>query len=172
MFPTHELNPYVAARPGEPGLLFSVRLEMIGEARTAFSRRKIDNHDVWEYLGEYVNEVVGKLTPHEFDAQSAKVCTYIKASSAPIRCQFSQFRERWGSSVAEKKSDPKYLEMRARIGLRKDGKAITNAAVAEEVQNIKITRGRNVCADDVIQALRTGEEVRDPLTQAAIATQE
>ncbi|KAJ6509855.1 hypothetical protein DFH09DRAFT_271317 [Mycena vulgaris] len=137
LFPTSELNPYMPLHPGDPGILCSVRLEMTDGPRSVFTRTRRDGHDVWVYLGEFASEVVGKLTPQQFDAQSP------------------QFREAWGSKIPiPKKKWLAYREMRARIALRKAGLAITDTSVAAEVRGADIP----VTPDDVIQALRWGEE--------------
>jgi hypothetical protein len=52
-----------------------------------------------------------------------------------------------------------YMEMRARIALRKAGNGCNPDEVAAEVQKIKKDRGLEVSKEDVLRALSRGEEV-------------
>ncbi|KAJ7728325.1 hypothetical protein B0H16DRAFT_1894147 [Mycena metata] len=121
MFPTSKLDPYMPAGPGQPGLLFTTGSEM-------------------EYLGHYQNEVIGKLTPEQYEAQS------------------SEFRAKWASSI---RSDKKYNtshRMRAKIALRKRGATLTPQAILSEMQQMKRGEGDDITVEDVIRAFRRGEE--------------
>ncbi|KAJ7175141.1 hypothetical protein C8R43DRAFT_943408 [Mycena crocata] len=82
------------------------------------------------------NVVVGTLTPQQFAAQS------------------TEFKLSWATRVA-KGTKPAYREMRARISLRKAGRAVTPANVAAEVEELQ---SGEVTADDAMQALIRGEE--------------
>ncbi|KAJ2930330.1 hypothetical protein H1R20_g6790, partial [Candolleomyces eurysporus] len=129
MFPTPEMNPSMPLFPGDPGLIFTSRTEILKNGPwTVFRKydRGIDveikretensNDDrkanskgkgkqksvVWVYLGDYECTKVGRISREEWVAQNDEV------------------KKRWVNRVASKMTGC-YLSMRARIGLRKAG---------------------------------------------------
>ncbi|KAJ7093402.1 hypothetical protein B0H15DRAFT_1020792 [Mycena belliarum] len=136
VFANPDMNPYLPHSAGAPGLLFSVSLEMTrGGPKAAFSRISHKTPISWAYLGEYTIEVVGKLTPQQFDAQSPA------------------FRDAWAEKITVKKSGD-YRAMRARIGLRRAGLAVSDTGA----ENIRRGSGMPITKDDVLLAFRRGEE--------------
>ncbi|KAJ7175137.1 hypothetical protein C8R43DRAFT_1119153 [Mycena crocata] len=122
-------------KPGDPGVYFSGAPERIGtEARAVFLGRMKQGARVWEYLGQYLNEVVGALTAQQFAAQNP------------------QFQRAWGKKVV---TGDQPRAMRARIALRKAGQAITLTSITAEKRKRPLAV---VTVDDVIQALTCGEE--------------
>lgn len=137
IFPTQDINPDIPVSPGDPGLLLSSRLDMVGHIWTFFTQVTVKPVK-WQYLGEYQCTPVGKLSPDEFSQQRPKVKT----------------------SWAEKLRDvdwPAYRQMRARIWLRKTNQNLTEESIeAATEQNNGV-----VSSDDTLQALEHGDEQID-----------
>ncbi|KAF6746742.1 hypothetical protein DFP72DRAFT_1076077 [Ephemerocybe angulata] len=148
--PSFETNPDMPAAPGEPGLLLCGRTELLDGLWSLFIRVfDLKGKDAglkrWRYAGEYESSVVGDLGASDFAKMDAKV------------------KETWGKKIADSKQHAAYVEMRARITLRKEGKAVTKANVDEEKGNIKkLAKAKaksKVTAQDVVDAFSAGEEV-------------
>lgn len=76
IFPTQDINPDIPVSPGDPGLLLSSRLDMVGHIWTFFTQVTVKPVK-WQYLGEYQCTPVGKLSPDEFSQQRPKVDNYM-----------------------------------------------------------------------------------------------
>ncbi|KAF5317323.1 hypothetical protein D9611_003577 [Ephemerocybe angulata] len=136
------------AAPGEPGLLLCGRTELLDGTWSLFIRvfdlkGKGATLKRWRYAGEYESTVVGDLGASDFAKMDAKV------------------KETWGKKIAYHKKQAAYVEMRARITLRKEGKAVTKANVDKEKGNIKdLPKAKSkVTVQDVVDAFSAGEEV-------------
>ncbi|KAJ7022460.1 hypothetical protein C8F04DRAFT_1402359 [Mycena alexandri] len=145
MFPTIEMHPHMSSRPGQPGLLFTLSLEMTmpvagGAAITVFSRKYNKRKGmVWKYLGEYVHEAVGKLKPEQYAVQSA------------------QFHEKWAHNILNSNKAPlPFRLMRAKIALRKHNVPTTPAAIDAEVKQKR--KKIPLTADEVSRAFERGEQ--------------
>jgi hypothetical protein len=67
-----EFNPLMPSRPGDPGLLYSPRHEILSDGPwTLFG--KLSSEALWDYLGEYNNEICGKMTAVQFANLPKKV---------------------------------------------------------------------------------------------------
>ena len=72
VFPKLEFNPLMPSRPGEPGLLYTPRHEILSDGPwTLFG--KLSSEPFWDYLGEYNNEICGKMTGVQFTNLPKKV---------------------------------------------------------------------------------------------------
>ncbi|KAJ7754167.1 hypothetical protein DFH07DRAFT_823269 [Mycena maculata] len=142
---TREINPYLPTRPGEPGLMCSVRKRMAnGAPWSMFLRRKAHNRAVWLYAGEYVFVHVGALTAAQFKDQSA------------------DFHTAWAEKILRTVQFDEYVRMHAEIALRKWGHAITEEAVAEEMAQIRTkSEPLPLTTEDVVGALSRGEQKID-----------
>ncbi|KAJ7282484.1 hypothetical protein C8J57DRAFT_1710631 [Mycena rebaudengoi] len=139
IFATPELNPYAPTRPGDHGLMCSVSLNMCtDDTYYMFSRRMVQKHAVWCYVGDVICTVSGGLTAEQFESQS------------------QEFKDEWGGKIL-KRTDVPSVEMRARISLRKRRLPIDDAAVAAERQQMEDKAG-TLTTVDVVQALKRGEE--------------
>ncbi|TFK75053.1 hypothetical protein BDN72DRAFT_607116 [Pluteus cervinus] len=145
VFPEPELNPEIPREPGAPGLIFASRHEILEHPPWSVFRKVSGSASpvVWTYLGEYKNELCGKMTAAQFQQQRPEV------------------KERWGGLVVKAKQCNAYVAMRARIGLRKahPGKPISEKDVEKEM--VKIKKGYNpisVSDKDVIKAFCDGDE--------------
>ncbi|KAF5317325.1 hypothetical protein D9611_003575 [Ephemerocybe angulata] len=153
LFPAFEANPDMPIAPGEPGLLLCGRTELLDGAWSLFIRIRVldlEGEEArlrrWRYAGEYESRVVGGFGGIDFENMDAKV------------------KETWGHKIAFPKRGAGYLEleMRARIKLRKEGKAVTKANVDKEKGNIKDlpkAAKSKVTVQDVVDAFSAGEEV-------------
>jgi hypothetical protein len=68
-------------------------------------------------------------------------------------------KDSWADTIVNAKKEISYMEMRARIALRKVGKRFSPDDVAAEVQKIRKSQGSPVSSGDVIRAMSRGEEV-------------
>ncbi|KAJ7175135.1 hypothetical protein C8R43DRAFT_598530 [Mycena crocata] len=149
MFPTPERNPYTPGRPGDPGVFFSVAPEVIpvsywGRGRfgrsdrgalAVFSSQIQQGDQVWTYLGQYLWQDAGTLTPQLFAAQCP------------------EFRRAWGKRIVTGKKAA-IREMRARIALRKEGEPITELSVWSKLLETCLKDRIDISVDDAIQALK------------------
>ncbi|KAJ7573018.1 hypothetical protein C8J56DRAFT_528754 [Mycena floridula] len=74
-FPSH-VNPHMASRPGDPGLLFVSRRDLLekkdGPLSFFVQRKTPESHMRWEYLGGYNTEDCGRISAEDFKAQDPK----------------------------------------------------------------------------------------------------
>lgn len=146
IYPNFETNPDTPAAPGEPGILLTGRVEMLDGTWSLFIRVIDDSASKlvrWTYAGEYASKRIGELSPSEFQAKPQEV------------------KNTWGKKIADHKKHPVYVDMRARIQLRKKGMKVTDESMAKERALIKNTaKGRSsLSVNDVVQAFCKGEEV-------------
>ncbi len=74
VFPRSEINPATPSKPGQPGLLFTSRHELLSYPPwTAFHMDTRRKNAVWTYLGEYENTLCGQMTDEQFRGQSSQV---------------------------------------------------------------------------------------------------
>lgn len=72
VFPRLDLNPGVPNQPGEPGAIFSARLELLNhQSWTVFI--KPGKEAIWLYIGEYGFEICGTITAEVFANQKPEV---------------------------------------------------------------------------------------------------
>ncbi|KII95400.1 hypothetical protein PLICRDRAFT_693624 [Plicaturopsis crispa FD-325 SS-3] len=159
-WPNPDLNPCAPTVPGAPGLMFTSRDDCLGVHLRLFARleketKSKDEPTVWEYLGEYILEVMRALTPAEFAGQAEKV------------------RVAWAQRIIECKQHVAYRSICARVYLRKTHRDVTEHAVHREItrpDTHKCGFGAVLGLDieDVLGAFARGEEVRlifSPLTR-------
>jgi hypothetical protein len=148
IFPGFDTNPEMPAAPGEPGLLLCGRVEMLEGIWSLFTRVPLNDSSLkrWNYAGEYESEVVGALTAQDFASQPENV------------------KRTWGKKIAHHKKHLPYVEMRARMALRKEGKPVNDANLTNEVKSIKKTpkEKSKLTVKDVIDAFESGQEVSCP----------
>ncbi|TFK23032.1 hypothetical protein FA15DRAFT_493930 [Coprinopsis marcescibilis] len=148
VLPMLDMNPAMPLRPGEPGLMFASRHEILSnEPWSLFCHHLSSKKAVWRYLGEYESVLVGKMTATQFKAQRGEV------------------QHRWAKLLVEQVSHDVYTRMRARIALRKAGFIPSGDGVkdeelvTEEAEAISGKRSRRpVNAYDIIQAFSRGDE--------------
>ncbi|KAF5322664.1 hypothetical protein D9619_002219 [Psilocybe cf. subviscida] len=147
VFPMLHLNPSMPSSPGAPGLVFASRHEILHNPPwTLFCKRKNEKPAVWLYLGEYESELVGKLTPEQFMAQSEVV------------------QDHWAELITTQQVQVCYMSMRARIVLRAagsipiDNKEREEALVNEEVEKIRRGKGKKVTTRQILEAFSNGDE--------------
>lgn len=74
MFPSPDLNPHTPQEPGQPGLIFSSRTDILGPSTALFARYPSATKVVWRYMGHYRSWVEGQITGQSFRVQAKKVC--------------------------------------------------------------------------------------------------
>jgi len=80
VFPQFALNPAMPSVPGQPGLVFASRHEILDNPPwSVFRKVSGSGQAVWLYLGDYESELVGKMTAKEFSdlATSVSRCGFI-----------------------------------------------------------------------------------------------
>ncbi|KAJ7636652.1 hypothetical protein FB45DRAFT_1024750 [Roridomyces roridus] len=142
VFPEVYLNPLLPDQPGAPGLIYASREEIIdGTPWAVFCKKQSGKVPaVWRYMGDYVNERCGEPTPEE------------------VRAQDDTITEKWAEHIYKTKMWDVYVEMRARIALRKAGRDIPKSAVDQEMKKIRKGGGLPVTMKDIIKALERGDE--------------
>ncbi|KAF6752282.1 hypothetical protein DFP72DRAFT_459391 [Ephemerocybe angulata] len=74
VFPMPEMNPAMPLHPGESGLLFASRHEVLSDPPWGVFRKNLDGGEArWLYLGEYESVLVGRMTKAQFRMQRAMV---------------------------------------------------------------------------------------------------
>ncbi|KAF6746743.1 hypothetical protein DFP72DRAFT_1150852 [Ephemerocybe angulata] len=147
--PGFETNPHMPAAPGEPGLLLCGHKELLEGAWSLFIPvLDLEGEEArlkrWRYAGEYESCVVGKFGGIDFENMDRKV------------------KETWGHKIAFPNRGDGYFEMRARIALRKEGKALTDENICKEREAFNLVSPKTqskLTIQDVIDAFSTGEEV-------------
>ncbi|KAJ7726751.1 hypothetical protein B0H16DRAFT_1471226 [Mycena metata] len=139
------MHPHMPSHPGQPGLLFTLSLEMtipVGNAGpiSVFSRKYNKRQGmVWRYLGEYVHEAVEKLKPEHYAVQSP------------------QFHEKWAHNILNSNKAPlPFRLVRAKIALRKFNVPTTAATINAEVKQKR--KKIPLTADEVSRAFERGEQ--------------
>ncbi|KAJ3518284.1 hypothetical protein NMY22_g13753 [Coprinellus aureogranulatus] len=143
LMPTFDTNPYMPTAPGEPGLLLCGRTELLDGTWSLFIRFHCSEGQRWNYAGEYSSELVGVLSAQDF-------------GNLPLNV-----KEKWGHKISHCKRFASYVEMRARMTLRKRGINVTVESVKEELENIagKPKEANKLTIQDVIDAFESGQEV-------------
>jgi hypothetical protein len=76
VFPMLECNPLMPHRPGDPGLVYTPRHEILSNGPwTLFC--KPSSKPIWEYLGEYESEICGKMSASQFMYQPGNVKCFL-----------------------------------------------------------------------------------------------
>lgn len=73
IFPQPEMNPSVPSSPGEPGLIFASRHEILKNPPWTLFVKCNPRVAVWTYMGEYESVICGRLEADKFGALSDKV---------------------------------------------------------------------------------------------------
>ncbi len=68
-----EMNPSVPSSPGEPGLVFASRHEILKDPPWTLFVKRVPSVAVWTYMGEYESVICGRLEAEQFCALSDKV---------------------------------------------------------------------------------------------------
>lgn len=80
VFPLFQMNPAMPVVPGETGIMFASRPELLSDGPWGLFRRHLDGRTaVWLYLGEYECRVVGKMSKEDFCAQKPTVSSLSRA---------------------------------------------------------------------------------------------
>lgn len=171
VLPMLDMNPAMPRFPGQPGLLFASRHEVLEGPWTVFCRRLDSKEATWRYLGEYESELVGKMTAQQFNDQTSVVRNH-NLCVTDFRLPCLKVKSRWGDLLISQRNFECYVSMRSRIALRKAGQlpsgcdARDAALIAEEQDNVKFNRGLPVDCDDIIEAFSRGDEVRRKISAA------
>ncbi|KDQ56227.1 hypothetical protein JAAARDRAFT_207955 [Jaapia argillacea MUCL 33604] len=147
VLPTLDLNPKAPSVPGEPGLLFSSRVELQQKKRWVVFVRVEKNPALWRYMGDYDAQRIASLTGEDFAKQAQRV------------------KDKWAKKICGPQSDKKtsssralptkeYLRIRARISLR-----LRKAVFTEDEVNEEMTRKSPLTPQQVIDAFIREEEV-------------
>jgi hypothetical protein len=73
VYPMPDMNPAMPMIPGESGLLFASRPELVKDKQGPWSVFRRERKARWVYLGEYENTLVGKMTKEQFCWQKETV---------------------------------------------------------------------------------------------------
>ena len=168
VFPMLDMNPAMPSEPGEPGLVFASRHEILSNPPwSLFCKHSKSAPAVWRYLGDYENTLCGTMTAEEFKAQTPTVRSTCCSSVCCLTPSgpSCQTKLEWAKLIMKMKAFDVYVGMRARIALRKfkllpakndqDEQKLVNA----EIEAIKKGKGRNVTETEIITAFSKGEEV-------------
>ncbi|KAF6743381.1 hypothetical protein DFP72DRAFT_128675 [Ephemerocybe angulata] len=147
LLPSFETDPHMPAAPGEPGLLLCGRKELLEGAWSLFIPvLDLEGEEArlkrYRYAGEYESCVVGEIGGTDFENMDRKV------------------KNIWGYKIAfnPNRSDG-YFEMRARIALRKERKAVENLNKEKKAIEKLPKKKSQVTIRDVVDAFSAGEEV-------------
>ncbi|PPQ75509.1 hypothetical protein CVT26_015841, partial [Gymnopilus dilepis] len=156
VFPKVELNPAMPTVPGEAGLIFSSRHDILFDPPWSVFHRvggpsssKKKGPVVWKYLGDYECVLVGQMTGEQFSALTEEV------------------KRQWAQALLDTKRFEVYVAMRARIALRLAGKIppkgvhdedLDHDIVRDEIKAIQRGNGRSVREDEIIAAFSRGDE--------------
>ncbi|KAF8957580.1 hypothetical protein BDZ97DRAFT_1924462 [Flammula alnicola] len=156
VFPMLHLNPSMPSSPGEPGLVFASRHEILSNPPWTVFCKRSNAKALWIYLGEYESVLGGKMTAEQFRSQSNIV------------------QREWAKILLKQKKFDVYVSMRARIALRLasiipiDDKAEEKNLILEEVLAVKNGKGRPVTEDDIICAFSKGNEGIDIIRMTCV----
>uniref|UniRef100_A0A8H7Y9A5 DUF6697 domain-containing protein n=1 Tax=Psilocybe cubensis TaxID=181762 RepID=A0A8H7Y9A5_PSICU len=146
VFPQLESNPSMPMRPGQPGLLYSSRYELLHGSYpwTVFCKPDASKA-LWLYLASQYNG------------------------------QESKTKIEWAQRLLKAKAHDVYISMRARIALRKYGQLLPSTSKADEetlirseIKSIKINKGMHLTENDIIDAFSKGEEGIDIIRMTCI----
>ncbi|KAJ7093410.1 hypothetical protein B0H15DRAFT_157850 [Mycena belliarum] len=154
VFPQADLNPFLPAHPGAAGLIFASRREITKDPPWAlFCKDHSCRTAVWQYMGDYENDVAGQLTAAQFRSQRPEV------------------KQQWGRHIAKSKHWPVYVGMRARIALRKAGLPLEPEREAREIAKIKAKSGKGMPLEPetVVDALSAGDERIDIIRMRCVS---
>lgn len=155
VFPMLNMNPAMPTRPGEPGLLFASRHEILYNAPwSLFCRSMVGKEPRWRYLGEFNSVLCGKMTTEQFRAQKQAV------------------KDNWGKLILKSLRYDVYVSMLARIALRKYGlvdEPNENALEIAEMAAIRSKTGRHVTVQDITGAFSCGDEAIDILRMECVS---
>jgi hypothetical protein len=78
VFPQFGLNPAMPSRPGQPGLVFASRHEILENPPWSVFRKRLSDSGkaAWLYLGDYESELMGKMSRKEFSDLATSVSTW------------------------------------------------------------------------------------------------
>jgi hypothetical protein len=77
VFPMFDMNPSMPSAPGEPGLVYASRHEILEDPPwTLFCKDPAAKKAVWRYLGEYECKLCGKMSAELFRSQRPVVSWY------------------------------------------------------------------------------------------------
>ncbi|KDR85964.1 hypothetical protein GALMADRAFT_219022 [Galerina marginata CBS 339.88] len=157
VFPQLNLNPVMPTRPGEPGLIFASRHEILSNPPwSLFCKLSNGSPAVWLYLGDYESVLCGKMTAAQFQSQTLVV------------------QKKWAELILTGKSFDCYVSMRSRIALRKAGaipledKDVEEDIINAEMAAFRANGGLPVTEEDVIAAFSQGEEAIDIIRMTCV----
>ncbi|KAF8957574.1 hypothetical protein BDZ97DRAFT_1762834 [Flammula alnicola] len=156
VWPMLDLNPSMPSSPGEPGLVFASRHEILSNPPWTVFCKRSNAKALWLYLGEYENVLGGKMTAEQFRSQSKIV------------------QREWANLLLTRKKYDVYVSMRARIALRIASiipiadKEEEEKLIQAEVQAVKDGKGRPVTEGDIISAFSKGDEAVDIIRMICI----
>jgi len=73
VFPLPEMNPAVPSAPGEPGLIYASRHEILQNPPWSLFIKREPAIAIWTYVGDYEGELCGVMNAKMFMAQSEMV---------------------------------------------------------------------------------------------------
>jgi len=78
VFPKFGLNPAMPSQPGQPGLVFASRHEILENPPWSVFRKRLSasGKAVWLYLGDYESELMGKMSGEEFSGLATSVSSW------------------------------------------------------------------------------------------------
>ncbi|KAF9481102.1 hypothetical protein BDN70DRAFT_992137 [Pholiota conissans] len=156
VYPMLDLNPSMPSLPGEPGLVFASRHELLSNPPWTLFCKRVKDKAIWSYLGEYECTLVGSMTANDFQAQSSVV------------------QREWARRLLKQKSIEVYVSMRARIALRfssmipASNKDEEDRLVKREVEAIKANKGRRISEQNIIDAFCRGDEGIDIILMTCV----
>ncbi|KDR75435.1 hypothetical protein GALMADRAFT_249491 [Galerina marginata CBS 339.88] len=156
VFPKQELNPAMPTAPGEPGLIFASRHEILSNPPWMVFRKGPKAPAVWRYLGEYECVLCGTMTAEQFKNLTPEI------------------KREWAKALLTTKAFNVYVAMRARIALRKGGaipledKEDEKRRVEVEIEAIKRDKGQPVSVADIIAALSNNDEGIDIIRMTCV----
>jgi len=84
VFPKFDVNPSMPSAPGEPGLVYASRHEILKDPPwSVFFKDRTMKKAVWKYLGEYESKLCGKMSPELFRSQRPVVSQLQSLTSIP-----------------------------------------------------------------------------------------
>ena len=91
VFPQFGLNPAMPSRPGQPGLVFASRHEILENPPWSVFRKRLSasGKAAWLYLGDYESELMGKMSGKEFGDLATSVSSWPYFASFLIESPFS-----------------------------------------------------------------------------------
>ncbi|KAI0264100.1 hypothetical protein BC834DRAFT_270009 [Gloeopeniophorella convolvens] len=142
LFPPWVQNPRLPLEPGRPGTLLALRDDIL-EVRKFSLFICAPVKAVWLYMGEY----------------GLTVCP-TPLSSKEFRGLHKSTRLSWAKTILKRQKWDCFMSARARIKLRKDGQALTDATVSAEVKLSRGDRGKfhGLSEQDILDAFDAGQE--------------